>query len=164
MRRRAFLRNTASVASVTAIAGCSALGGSSDYKFEDASEEGWETWDFRPQGARYVAGGRFSLEPGQWAFRGYYSSAININLTYDFEITSGNGVEFYIIEEDEGEAFVNQNDPDLRFADQLEGIGSASTRVTTREYGFIVDNTEFGDMGTGGNASSGTLRLEAEPL
>lgn len=164
MNRREFLRDSISVASVSALAGCSVLSGSPDYKFEDASEDAWETWTFQPQGLRYVAGGRFSLEPGEWAFRGYYSSTINLNLTYDFDITSGNGVEFFIIERDEGEAFANRNNPDLRFADQLEGIGSAATRVTTREYGFIIDNTQFGDMGSDGSTSSGTLRLEGEPL
>ena len=164
MDRRTFLRSSASVASVSAIAGCSALSsGSSDYTFENAGDDAWETWDFQTQGGRFVAGGRFRLEPGEWTSQGF-SSAINIRLTYDFNITGGNGVDFYIIDGDEMEDFEERDDPNFDFSDQIEGIGAASTDVTSPEYAVILDNTQFGEMGTGENTSSGTLRLEGQPL
>jgi hypothetical protein len=162
MDRRAFLRTSASVGSISSMAGCSALSGSS-YTFENAGDDAWETWDFQPQGGRFVAGGRFSLEPGEWTSQGF-SSAINILLTYDFEITAGNGVELFVVEADEMENFEERNDPDFRFTDQLDGIGRAATEVTTREYSIVLDNTQFGDKETGENTSTGTLRLEGEPL
>lgn len=162
MDRRTFLRSSASVASVSAIAGCSALGGSSDYTFEFAAEEAWDGFDFQSQGAGFVAGGRFSLEPGQWTAQGFTSANI-IRLGYDFNIMSGNGVEFIIVSRDEFEEFENRNDAEIRFSDSLEGRGAANTTVEAREFRVILDNTEYGDMGTGGNTSSGTLQLEAQP-
>jgi hypothetical protein len=162
MDRRAFLRNSAFVGSITTMGGCSALTGSS-YTFENAGNDAWETWGFQPQGGRFVAGGQFSLEPGEWTSRGF-SSAINILLAYDFEITAGNGVEFFVVEADEMENFEQRSDPDFRFTDRLEGIGRAATEVTTREYAIVLDNTQFGDMGTGESTSAGTLRIEGEPL
>lgn len=164
MRRRTFLRNSASVASVTVIAGCSALGGS-NYTFENAGDDAWETWGFEPQGSRFLAGGRFSLEPGEWTSQGF-SSAINIRLSYGFEMSSDTGVEFFVIEADEMEAFENRNDPDIRFSDQIQGNANAyaSTDVVTREYSVVLDNTQFGEMGEGSGTASGLLELEGEPL
>jgi len=137
---------------------------SSNYTFNETSDDALNLgWGVVAEDGEFGSGGNFRLKPGERAFV-KYSRPYDFSLTYSYEITSGNRAEFFIISQDELTSFKNRSGPEIYFQACLEGEGSGSTEVTIHEFIVILDNTQFGCVGSANTASVGWLQMKGKSL
>lgn len=166
MKRRNFVRRlgeSVSVASATAIAGCSTV--LNTYKFEYVEDKAWNKWLFRSTGDGFVAGGGFRLFPGEYTYKSY-SFEQNLSVNFDFEMESPTGVEIFVLQNSELDEFEERGEPNVLYQDQIAGDSVTGVRdtVPVGVVTFVLDNTDYGEMAEGSTRTQGIFSMKGEAL